>query len=108
MARNGIKEAVLIALLLPPSSNSQVVVTNNTLLAIKSEAPGCNRCSIKNSQQVPMLHKANSKSKLKKGKKWSCSGSAAYSSKEDSKSKPVRHKKLDNGKTKLGRHNKWF
>ena len=54
-----------------------------------------------------MLYKASSKNKLKEGKKWSCLGLAVYSSKEDSKGKPIRHKKLNNGKTKSGRYNKW-
>jgi hypothetical protein len=55
-----------------------------------------------------MLYKASSKSKLKEGKKWSHLGSAVYSSKEDSKGKPVRYKKLNNSKTKSGRYNKWL
>jgi hypothetical protein len=54
-----------------------------------------------------MLYKASGKSKLKKGKKWSYSGSAAYGFKEDSKGEPVRYKKLDNSKTKSGKYNKW-
>ena len=49
MAKNGIKEAVLITLFLPPSLNSQVAATNNILLAIKSEAPRRDRYSIKDS-----------------------------------------------------------
>jgi hypothetical protein len=53
------------------------------------------------------LYKASGKSKLGKGKKRSYLGLAVYSSKEDSKSKPIRYKKLDNSKTKLGRYNKW-
>ena len=53
-----------------------------------------------------MLYKASGKSKLREGKKWSYSGLAAHGSKEDSESKPVRHKKLDNSKTKSGRYNK--
>ena len=54
-----------------------------------------------------MLYKASGKSKLKKGKKWSHLGSAAYSSKNNNKGEPVRYKKLNNNKTKLGRYNKW-
>ena len=106
MARNSIKEAVLIALLLLPSLNSQVAATNNTPLAIKSKALRRDRRSTKDSQQVLILYKASGKSKLGKGKKQSHLGSAAYSSKEDSKGEPVRHKKLNNSKTKSGRHNK--
>ena len=49
MVKSGIKEAIFIALFLPPSLNSWVAATNNILLAIKSEAPGCNRYSIKDS-----------------------------------------------------------
>ena len=41
-----------------------------------------------------MLCKASGKSKLEEGKKQSRLGSAVYSSKEDSKGKPVRHKNL--------------
>jgi len=55
-----------------------------------------------------MPHKTNSKSKLGKGKKWSYLKSAVYGSKENSKGKFIRHKKSNNGKTKSGRHNKWF
>ena len=69
--------------------------------------PKCNRCSAKDSQQVPTLHKASSKNKLKKGKKWNYLESAAHNSKKNSKDKPVRHKKSNNSKTKSGRHNKW-
>ena len=54
-----------------------------------------------------MLRKASCKSKLEEGKKQSCLGLAVYSSKEDSKGKPIRYKKLNNSKTKLGRYNKW-
>ena len=54
-----------------------------------------------------MPRKASSKSKLGEGKKQSYLELAAYGSKENSKGKPVRYKKLDNGKTKLGRYNKW-
>jgi hypothetical protein len=54
-----------------------------------------------------MLRKASGKSKLGEGKKWSYLGLVVYSSKEDSKSEPIRYKKLDNSKTKLGRYNKW-
>ena len=54
-----------------------------------------------------MLCKASGKSKLGEGKKWSYLGLAVYSFKEDSKGEPVRYKKLDNSKTKLGRYNKW-
>ena len=107
MAKNSIKEAVFIVLFLPPSSNSRVTTTNNTPLAIKSEAPGRNGFSIKDNQQILMLCKASGKSKLGEGKKRSYLGSAVYSSKEDSEGKPIRYKKLDNSKTKLGRHNKW-
>ena len=49
---------------------------------------------------------ASSKSKLGEGKKQNRSGSAVYSFKEDSKGKPIRYKKSDNGKTKLGKYNK--
>ena len=51
--------------------------------------------------------KASGKSKLGEGKKQSCLGLTVYSFKEDSKSEPVRYKKLDNSKTKSGRYNKW-
>ena len=54
-----------------------------------------------------MPYKASSKSKLKEDKKRSYLGLAVYSSKEDSKGKPIRYKKLNNSKTKLGRYNKW-
>ena len=54
-----------------------------------------------------MLCKASGKSKLREGKKWSYLGLAAYSFKEDSKGKLIKYKKLDNSKTKSGRHNKW-
>ena len=50
--------------------------------------------------------KANSKSKLGEGKKRSYLELAVYSFKEDSKGKPIKYKKLDNSKTKLGRYNK--
>jgi len=53
-----------------------------------------------------MLYKAGGKSKLGEGRKRSYLGLAVYSSKEDSKGKPIRYKKLDNSKTKLGRYNK--
>ena len=53
-----------------------------------------------------MLYKASGKSKLGEGKKRSCLESAVYSFKEDSKGEPIRYKKLDNSKTKLGRYNK--
>jgi hypothetical protein len=53
-----------------------------------------------------MLYKANSKSKLKEDKKWSYLKLITHSSREDSKGKLIKHKKLDNGKTKLGRYNK--
>jgi hypothetical protein len=49
MAKNGIKEAVFIALFLPPSLNFWVAATNNILLAIESKAPRRDRCSIKDS-----------------------------------------------------------
>ena len=54
-----------------------------------------------------MPYKASSKSKLEEGKKWSYLELAVYGSKEDSKGKPIRHKKLNNSKTKSGRYNKW-
>ena len=53
-----------------------------------------------------MLHKARGKSKLGESKKQSYLGLAVYGSKEDSEGESIRYKKLDNGKTKLGRHNK--
>jgi hypothetical protein len=53
-----------------------------------------------------MPYKASGKSKLGEGKKRSCLGLVAYSSREDSEGKPIRYKKLDNSKTKLGRY-KW-
>ena len=53
-----------------------------------------------------MLYKASSKSKLGEDKKWSYLGLAVYGFKKDSKGKPIRYKKLDNSKTKLGRYNK--
>ena len=43
---------------------------------------------------------------LYKGKRRSYLGLVVYSSKEDSKGKPIRYKKLDNSKTKVGRYNK--
>jgi hypothetical protein len=54
-----------------------------------------------------MLYKASGKSKLKKGKKQSYLGLAVYSFKENSKGKPIKYKKSDNNKTKLGGYNKW-
>ena len=54
-----------------------------------------------------MPYKASSKSKLEESKKQSCLGLAVYGFKEDSKGEFIRYKKLDNDKTKLGRHNKW-
>ena len=51
--------------------------------------------------------KASSKSKLGKDKKRSHSGLITHGSRGDNKGEPIRHKKLDNSKTKLGRHNKW-
>ena len=54
-----------------------------------------------------MLYKASSKSKLGEGKKRSCLGLVIYNSRGDSEGEPVRYKKLDNSKTKLGRYNKW-
>ena len=54
-----------------------------------------------------MPRKASGKSKLGEGKKWSYLKLVVYSSKEDSEGKPIRYKKLDNSKTKLGRYNKW-
>ena len=53
-----------------------------------------------------MLCKASSKSKLGEGKKQNYLKLAAHSFKEDSKGKPIRYKKLNNGKTKLNRYNK--
>ena len=53
-----------------------------------------------------MLYKARGKSKLGESKKRSYLGLAVYSSKEDSKGKSIRYKKLDNSKTKSGRYNK--
>ena len=41
------------------------------------------------------------------GKKRSYLRLVAYSFKEDSKSEPIKYKKLDNSKTKSGRYNKW-
>ena len=55
-----------------------------------------------------MPRKASNKSKLKGGKKRSCLGLIVYSFKEDSKGEPIRYKKLNNSKTKLGRYNKWL
>ena len=52
--------------------------------------------------------KASDKSKLKRGKKWSHLGLTVYSSKEDSEGEFIRHKKLNNSKTKLGKYNKWL
>ena len=54
-----------------------------------------------------MPYKASGKSKLREGKKQSYLGLVVYSSKKDSKGEPIRYKKLDNSKTKLGRYNKW-
>jgi len=54
-----------------------------------------------------MLYKASGKSKLGEGKKQSCLGLVVYSFNKDSKGKPIRYKKLDNSKTKLGKYNKW-
>ena len=53
-----------------------------------------------------MLYKASSISKLGEDKKRSYLGLVVYSSKEDSKGEPIRYKKSDNSKTKLGRYNK--
>ena len=53
-----------------------------------------------------MPRKARGKSKLGEGKKQSYLKLAAYGSKEDSKGKSIRYKKLNNNKTKLGRYNK--
>jgi len=53
-----------------------------------------------------MLYKASGKSKLGEGKKRSYLGLAVYGFKKDSKSEPIRYKKSDNNKTKLGRYNK--
>ena len=49
MAKNNIKEAILIILFLPPSLNSWVAAINNILPAIKFKAPRYDRYSIKNS-----------------------------------------------------------
>ena len=49
IAKNNIKEAVLIALFLPLNLNSQVITTNNILLAIKSKSPKCNKYNAKDS-----------------------------------------------------------
>ena len=49
MAKNGTKEAILIALFSPPSLNSQVAATNNIPPAIESKALRRNRYSIKDS-----------------------------------------------------------
>ena len=54
-----------------------------------------------------MPYKASNKSKLGEGKKQSYLGLAIYGSRGDSEGKPIRYKKLDNSKTKLGRYNKW-
>ena len=54
-----------------------------------------------------MLCKASGKSKLGKGKKWSYLGLVIYGFGGDSEGKPIKYKKLDNSKTKLGRYNKW-
>ena len=54
-----------------------------------------------------MPRKAKGKSKLGEGKKQSYLGLVVYSSKKDSEDKSIRHKKLDNGKTKLSKYNKW-
>ena len=54
-----------------------------------------------------MLYKASGESKLGEGKKWSRLGLVVYGFKEDSKGEPVRYKKSDNSKTKLGKYNKW-
>ena len=51
--------------------------------------------------------KASGKSKLGENKKQSYLGLVIYGSRGDSKSEPIRHKKSDNSKTKLGRYNKW-
>jgi len=107
MVKNSTKEAVLIALFLPPNLNSRVAATNNIPSAIESKAPGRDGRSIKDSQQVLTPRKASGKSKLEEGKKRSRLGLAVYGSKKDSEGEPIRHKKLDNRKTKLGRYNKW-
>ena len=54
-----------------------------------------------------MPRKASGKSKLGEGKKQSHLGLTAHGSKEDSKGKPIRYKKLDNSNIKSGRYNKW-
>jgi len=53
-----------------------------------------------------MPRKASGKSKLGEGKKQSYLGLVVYSSKENSKGEPIRYKKSDNRKTKLGKYNK--
>ena len=92
---------------MPSSLNSWVAATNNILLVIKSEALEYNRYSIKDSQQIPIIYKASGKNKLEESKKWSYLKLAIYSFKEDSKGEPIKYKKLNNSKTKLGRYNKW-
>jgi len=54
-----------------------------------------------------MPYKASGKSKLGEGKKRSYLELAVYSSNKNSKGEPIRYKKSDNSKTKLGRYNKW-
>ena len=51
IAKNSIKEAVLVVLFSPPSLNSYIATTNNNIpLAIKSKAPRRNGRNIKDSQ----------------------------------------------------------
>jgi hypothetical protein len=54
-----------------------------------------------------MPYKASNKSKLRKGKKQSYLRLATHGSGGNSKGKPIKYKKLGNGKTKSGRYNKW-
>ncbi len=54
-----------------------------------------------------MPHKASGKSRLEESKMQSHLGLVVYSSKENSKGKPIKYKKSNNSKTKSGRHNKW-
>jgi len=50
-----------------------------------------------------MLYKASGKSKLRGGKKQSYLRLVVYGFKKDSKSKPIKYKKLNNSKTKLSK-----
>ena len=53
-----------------------------------------------------MLYKAKGKNKLGENKKQSYLRLVVYSFKEDGKGEFIKYKKLDNGKTKLGRYNR--